>query len=88
VSTNAERLDQATKLIKKAWPGLLGLHVVGAVLETDAAGALAYHLDQAQQDNQDPVALLRSVSRSDLAWAIENADDPAAFLARRVADAR
>ena len=87
MESNAERLDRATKLIKKAWPPVISF-ARPMEMEDDAVGALAYHLDQAQREGQDPVALLRSVNKTDLAWSIEEANHPAAFLARRVSDAR
>jgi hypothetical protein len=54
------------------------------VSEHDAYGALAWKLAQAARHGHDPVELLRGIDEDTLLWAIEEANNPAAFLASRI----
>jgi hypothetical protein len=68
----------------RAWPGPRGQQVLAAVRESDAFGALAWRLDQATRECLDPVEVLCEIDDDSVEWALEAADDPAAFLASRV----
>jgi hypothetical protein len=80
------RERRAEQAIKQAWPGKLGKQVLAGVRDEDAFGALAWHLDQISTNGADPVAVLRQIDKDTLEWALEDADNPAAFLASRVRD--
>jgi hypothetical protein len=45
---------------------------------------LAYRLAHARLDGADPVAILHRIDTDALAWAIKEANNPAAFLASRI----
>jgi hypothetical protein len=78
------RRTRAASVITEAWPGELGEKVLNAVRDLDAFGALAYTLDYARLDGVDPVAILHRIDEDTLEWAIEEANNPAAFLASRI----
>lgn len=84
MSAEDRRRARAAQAITQAWPGELGEQVLAAMQEYDAFGALAWKLDRARLDGTDPVAILREIDEDTLEWAIEEADNPAAFLASRV----
>jgi hypothetical protein len=84
MSTDTRRRTFAAETITQAWPGHLGEQVLAAVSQYDAFGALAYRLDQARRHNLDPVQLLRGIDVNTLEWALEDARNPAAFLASRI----
>jgi hypothetical protein len=84
VSVGDRRRDRAVHAITEAWPGEFGERVLAVVVELDAFGALAYKLDQARRDGADPVKILREIDEDTLEWAIDDADNPAAFLASRI----
>jgi hypothetical protein len=84
MSMDTRRRTFAAETITQAWPGQLGEQVVAAVSEYDAFGALAYRLDQARRHDLDPVQLLSSIDVTTLEWALQDARDPAAFLASRI----
>jgi len=84
MSMDTRRRTFAAETITQAWPGHLGEQVLAAVAEYDAFGALAYRLDQARRHDLDPVQLLRSIDADTLEWALQDARDPAAFLASRI----
>lgn len=78
------RRSDAAEALLAAWPGELGERVLDAVKDLDAFGALAWKLDLARRDDEDTVALLRGIERTSIQWAIDSAQNPAAFLASRV----
>lgn len=80
------RETRAERAIVQAWPGKFGRRVLATIRELDSFGALAWYLDQADRDGQDPVELLRAIGRDSVTWSIEEADDPGAFLASRIRD--
>lgn len=77
------RREQAARIITEAWPHDSD-DILTAIWDEDAFGALAYKLDKARQAGADPVTILRGIDEDTLDWAIQDADNLAAFLASRV----
>lgn len=84
MTAEQRRRQLAEQAITQAWPGDLGHQVLAAVSEHDAYGVLAWKLAQAVREGHDPVELLGAIDKDSVLWAIEEANNPAAFLASRI----
>lgn len=75
-----ERQERAADAVRAVFRADVADAVLG---DTEAFGALAWNLAQAEEDGLDAEELLGEIDPDDVAWCV-NADAPAGFIANRV----
>jgi hypothetical protein len=86
MGADTRRRQHAEDVITRAWPGQRGERLLAALGDDEAFGALAWRIEQTHREGVDPVDTLRDLGVDTLDWVIDEATNPAAFLASRLAD--